>query len=138
LEDDSLNAFSVGWDVKNSWIVFSRGILEKLDKSQIEAVAGHELVHIINKDGLLMVAVIVFIGSIAALGEVMFRIGANSGSSDNKDNGQVKAVLLGVGIAFLILGYLILPLVQLAISRKREYLADAGSVELTHDKTAMI
>lgn len=64
IEDDSLNAFAVGRDIKHSWIVFSRGIINKLNKSEIEAVAGHELTHIINKDSLLMIIVVVFIGII--------------------------------------------------------------------------
>ncbi|MDD2486838.1 MAG: M48 family metallopeptidase [Candidatus Gracilibacteria bacterium] len=139
LEDDSLNAFAVGWNPKKAWIVFSRGILEKLNKQEIEAVAAHELTHIMNKDGLLLVAVIVFIGAVAAIGEITFRFGINMGKdSDSRDGTQLKIIMILVGIAFLILGYMVLPLVQLAVSRKREYLADAGSVELTKDKNAMI
>lgn len=67
LEDSSLNAFAVGWNPKKSWIVFSRGILDKLSKEEIEAVAAHELTHILNKDGLLLVTIIVYIGAIAAI-----------------------------------------------------------------------
>lgn len=67
LEDESLNAFAVGWNPKDAWIVFSRGILEKLSKEEIEAVAGHELTHIMNRDGLLMIVIIVFIGAIAGI-----------------------------------------------------------------------
>ncbi|MDD5377126.1 MAG: M48 family metallopeptidase [Candidatus Gracilibacteria bacterium] len=140
LEDDSYNAFAVGWNPKKAWIVFSRGIINMLNKQEIEAVAAHELTHIMNKDGLLMVAVIVFIGAVAAIGEILVRIAARmkSDSSSGKNGGQAQAIMFIVGIVLLILGYLILPLVQLAISRKREYLADAGSVELTHDKLSMI
>ncbi|MDD2565898.1 MAG: M48 family metallopeptidase [Candidatus Gracilibacteria bacterium] len=140
LEDDSLNAFAVGWNPKKSWIVFSRGILNKLNKQEIEAVAAHELTHIMNKDGLLLVTVIVFIGAIAAIGEIMFRSArVMGGSKDSNGKGnQLQLILILVGLALLILGYLVLPLVQLAVSRKREYLADAGSVELTKDKYAMI
>lgn len=67
LDDDSMNAFAVGWRPKNAWIVFSRGLLNKLEKNEIEAVAAHELTHIINRDSLLMVVVICFIGAIATL-----------------------------------------------------------------------
>ena len=138
LEDDSYNAFAVGWNPKKAWIVFSRGIITKLNKQEIEAVAAHELTHIMNKDGLLLVAVIVFIGAVAAIGEILIRSVAKSKGGSGKGNGQGKAMLLMVGVSLLILGYLILPIVQLAISRKREYLADAGSVELTRDKLSMI
>lgn len=67
LQDSSLNAFAVGWNPKKSWIVFSQGILDKLSKEEIEAVAAHELTHILNKDGLLLVTIIVYIGAIAAI-----------------------------------------------------------------------
>lgn len=67
LEDDSMNAFAVGWRPKNAWIVFSRGLLNTLNKKEVEAVAAHELTHIINRDSLLMVVVICFIGAIATI-----------------------------------------------------------------------
>ncbi|MBP8016931.1 M48 family metallopeptidase [Candidatus Gracilibacteria bacterium] len=136
LEDDSLNAFAVGWNPKKCSIVFSRGIINKLNKNEIEAVAAHELTHIINKDGLLMITIIVFIGAIAVIGEILFKSVRFSGNS--KNSGNAKGLIILVGLILIVLGYLILPLVQLAISRKREYLADAGSVALTHDKLSMI
>lgn len=83
LEDDSYNAFAVGWNPKRAWIVFSRGIINKLSKQEIEAVAAHELTHIMNKDGLLMVAVIVFIGAVAAIGEMLVRLAGRSRSSSS-------------------------------------------------------
>lgn len=67
LDDESLNAFALGWKPKNAWIVFSKGIINKLDNTEIEAVAAHELTHILNKDGLLLATTIVYIGAIAAL-----------------------------------------------------------------------
>lgn len=76
LDDSSLNAFALGWKPKNAWIVFSQGILDKLDTAEIEAVAAHELTHILNKDGLLLATTIVYIGAIAALGEMLLRAGS--------------------------------------------------------------
>ena len=67
IEDDSLNAFATGWNSKNAWVVFSRGLINKLNKSEIEAVAAHELTHLINKDSLLMVVIVVFVGVIGML-----------------------------------------------------------------------
>jgi len=131
LDDDSLNAFATWRSPKNSWIVFSRWLLNKLNKSEIEAVAAHELTHIINKDSLLMVVIVVFVGAIATLWQILIRI--RSRNSEWKWN-----ILPLIGIAFLLLWYLIYPFIQLAISRKREYLADAGSVSLTKDKYSMI
>lgn len=130
LEDDSMNAFALGWNAKNARIVFSRGILNKLDKSEIESVAAHELTHIINKDSLVMTIVIVFVGIIATLGEVMVRFGGRS----KKEGGYIVLV----GFVLLIVGYIFFPFMRLALSRKREFLADAGSVELTKDNQSMI
>lgn len=73
LKDSSMNAFAVGWNPKKAWIVFSEGILERLSKEEIEAVAAHELTHIVNKDGLLLVTIIVYIGAVAAIGELLLR-----------------------------------------------------------------
>lgn len=132
IETPGMNAFALGWRPKDSWIVFTRGLLNALEKSEIEAVAGHELTHIINKDSLLMLVMVLYIGAISLLGEILLRSGGRGGNSKNKN------VLPLIGIVLLMLGYLFYPLVKLAISRKREYLADAGSVELTKDNQAMI
>lgn len=132
LDDESLNAFAVGWNPKSAWIVFSQGIVNKLTREEIEAVAAHELTHILNKDGLLLVTIIVYIGAIAAIGELLFRM-----SSGKRDKDGMPALMV-VGIVLLVLGYLVLPLVQLAVSRKREYLADAGSAQLTKNPEALI
>ena len=132
IETPGMNAFALGWRPKDSWIVFTRGLLNALEKSEIEAVAGHELTHIINKDSLLMLVMVLYIGAISLLGEILLRSGGRGGNSKNKN------VLPLIGLVLLILGYLFYPLVKLAISRKREYLADAGSVELTKDNQAMI
>ncbi len=132
IEDDSMNAFATGWG-KNSWIVFSRGLLRKLDRRELSAVAAHELAHVVAKDTLLMAAVAVYAGAVLAVGEILMRAG--SGSSEKKDR-PVQIVL--VGVALYVLGILVLPLVRLALSRRREFQADAGSVDITHDKEAMI
>ena len=86
MDDESMNAFAVGRNPKKSWIVFSKGILNRLNKAEIEAVAGHELTHIMNQDGLLMTVVVVWIGIVATLGEYILRIGRRSSRSDEKDN----------------------------------------------------
>ena len=139
LNDKSLNAFAVGWNPKNSWIVFSKWIIEKLNKKEIEAVAAHELTHIMNKDSMLMIIIVVFIWAVAWLGEIMFRSWLRLRSSNNsKWTAQIKLFLIMVWLLLLILWYLIFPLVQLAISRKREFLADAGSAQLTKNPQALI
>ena len=137
MADDSLNAFATGWKPEKSRIVFSRGLINKLEKREIESVAAHELTHIMNKDTLLMVCVVVFIGIIATLGEIIIR-GAGRVKWEWEGGGKAALAMVLIGIGFLILGYLLFPLIRLAVSRKREYLADAGSVELTKDNKAMI
>lgn len=134
-----LNAFATGWRAKDSRIVFTQGLLDKLDKREIEAVAAHELTHLINKDSMLMLVTVVYIGIISLIWEIIFRssFGWNSKSSW-KGWWQVQLMMLAVGWVFLLLWYVIYPLIKLAVSRKREYLADLGSVELTKDSQAMI
>lgn len=78
IDDQSMNAFATGWSPKDSWIVFSKGLIERLDKQEIEAVAGHELTHIINGDVKTMVIVNVFIGVIGSLGYILMRTGGGS------------------------------------------------------------
>lgn len=132
IEDDSLNAFATWWTPKNSWIVFSRWILNTLDKNEIEAVAWHELTHIMNGDIKIMVLTNVFIWIIWTIGEILMRM--KSSSSDSKNNNPLPLLWL----VLYLLSLLIFPLINLAISRKREFLADAGSVELTKNPNALI
>jgi len=126
-----MNAFATWWRQKDSWIAFTSWLLEKLDKSEIEAVAGHELTHLINRDSLLMYVAIVFIWIVSVVGEFILRTWRSS-------NSKKGWWILAFGLAFLLLWYLFYPLIRLAISRKREYMADLGSVELTRDNQSMI
>lgn len=131
IPDSHMNAFALGWHPKHAWIVFSQWLLDTLNKEEIEAVAAHELTHIINKDSLLMIVIVVFIGIIGTLWHILIRMRWRD------SNGKWNFLPL-IGIGLLVLWYLVYPLIRLAISRKREFLADAGSVELTKDKYAMI
>jgi len=137
IEDDSMNAFATGWKPKKSRIVFSKWIINRLDKDKIEAVAWHELTHIINKDTLLMVCIVVFIWIIGTAGEILVRSAWSVWKKDS-DSSKWAIALLLIGFWLMILWYLIFPIIRLSISRKREFLADAGSVELTKNKQAMI
>lgn len=119
--------------------MFSRWIINKLNKQELEAVAAHELTHIINKDSMLMIVVIVFVWIIATIWEIVLRITLSSwSSSDDKKDWRLVLIMMIVWIVLLILWYIMFPIIQLAISRRREYLADAWAVELTKDKYAMI
>ena len=127
-----MNAFALGWRASDAWIVFTRGLLNKLEKREIEAVAAHELTHILNKDSLLMLVMVLYIGAVTLLGEILIRSGRGNSNSKGKN------ILPLIGLVLMLLGYIFYPLLKLAVSRKREYLADAGSVELTKDNQAMI
>lgn len=134
IEDNSLNAFATWWSPKSSWVVFSRWLIKKLDKKEIEAVAAHELTHIINWDVKNMVIINVFIWAIGTIWYLLMRTGMLRWSSRSK--GKNPLPLLGL---FLYLAsILLLPLINLAISRKKEYLADAWAVQLTKDNESMI
>jgi heat shock protein HtpX len=133
IESHGMNAFATGWSKDKSWIVVTRGLVDRLTKDEIRAVLAHELTHIINRDVRLMSMIAVFLGVISMMGYYMFRI--SIGGNDRKGKGNILAI---VGIAIWLLSFIILPLIQLAVSRKREFLADAGAVELTKDSQSMI
>lgn len=131
MDEAWMNAFATWWRKKDSWIAFTSWLLQKLDKREIEAVAWHELTHLTNKDSLLMYVAYVFIWAMTLIGQYLLRWTYRLSSK--------KSTWIAVfGIAFLFLWYLLYPLVRLAISRKREYLADLWSVELTRDNESMI
>jgi heat shock protein HtpX len=134
MDDPSMNAFATGWNPKKSWIVFSKGILNRLEKDEIEAVAGHELTHILNGDVKNMVIINVFIGAIGTIGYFLMKMSSGSSSSSKKWWNP----LVFLWILLYLLSIILLPLINLAISRKKELLADAGSVEITKNSLAMI
>ena len=143
-----MNAFATWWKKDDSWVAFTSGLLQNLDKKEIEAVAGHELTHLINKDSMLMYVAYVFVGVVTLVGQYLVRSSyyswlsssSNSDSSNTSNSDSSNRVNWWIifWFAFLALWYLFYPLVKLAISRKREYMADLGSVELTRDNQAMI
>jgi heat shock protein HtpX len=134
MEESSLNAFASGLSPKNAIIGFTRGILEKLDDKELEAVAAHEITHIMNYDTRLMLVAIIFVGIIQTMSEVFFRV--RFSGSGKKNDGAAAIFLLQ--IVALIVGFLVTALIQSAISRKREFLGDAGSVELVKSSQPLI
>lgn len=133
IEDNSLNAFASGINTKTYTITFSRGILNKLDAHELEAVAAHELSHIKNRDVRLLIISIIFVGIFAFVSEMAFRLMRGRSGGNNKKNGG--AILL-IGILALV-GYLLSICFKFALSQKREYMADAGSAEMTRNPNAL-
>ena len=137
VEDSSLNAFASGIDIKSYTITLTTGIIEKLDDAELSAVVGHELTHIKNRDTRLMVVCIVFVGIFSMMVNVITRILANMwrvpqrrSSRKNDGAGAGIVLVLIVLLVWATIGYFFSTLTRLAISRKREYVADAGGAEL--------
>ncbi|HDQ22703.1 MAG TPA: zinc metalloprotease HtpX [Candidatus Uhrbacteria bacterium] len=129
INDPNINAFATGRDPKHASIAVTTGAIEKLENQELEGVLAHELSHIKNYDIRLMMVVIVLVGIIALLADWLMRSflwGRNS-----RDKNQIGLILLIAGIILAILSPLIAQLIQLAISRKREFLADADGALLT-------
>lgn len=129
IEDSAPNAFATGRDPRHASIVFTTGILQKLDKLKLEGVAAHELSHVGNYDTRLMAVVTILVGLVALLADMFFRLSWFRGR-DN-EQGQAGALLFVVGIIAAILAPIAAQLIQLAISRRREYLADSSGALLT-------
>ncbi|MFH0842731.1 MAG: M48 family metallopeptidase [Bacteroidota bacterium] len=136
IEDDSLNAFASGINPKTYAVSLSRGIINKLDDRELEAVIAHELTHIRNRDVRLLIISIIFVGIFAFISEMLFRsIRFGNISRGGKKGSGGAAILIALLLAAV--GYLIATLFRFALSRKREYMADAGSGELTRNPLAL-
>jgi heat shock protein HtpX len=130
IEDSAPNAFATGRDPEHAVICFTTGLIEKMNKYELEGVMAHELSHIKNYDILLSTVVTVFVGFVVILSDSVSRFAfGHSRDSDSKSSGIVAIV----AIVFLILSPIFATLMQLAISRKREYLADSSAIELTRN-----
>jgi heat shock protein HtpX len=143
IESDALNAFATGMNARQYSITVTTGLLNRLDDAEIESVLGHELTHIRNGDVRMMVVAVIIVGAISFFTELIFRLWFyNSwsfrGSRSDERRGGGAGVAILVGIALLVVAYGLSFLIRLALSRQREYLADAGSVELTKNPDAMI
>jgi heat shock protein HtpX len=134
IADGAMNAFATGRDPEHASIALTEGIIDKLENEELEGVIAHELSHIKNYDIRLMMVVIVLVGIIALLADWMIRIqwytGGRRRSSSSSGN-SLGTILLVVGVILAILSPLIAELIKLAISRKREFLADASGALLT-------
>ncbi len=125
------NAFATGRNAKHAVVAVTQGLLNRLDKSELEGVIAHELSHIGNKDMLLMTLVAILAGIVAMLANLFFRISFWGGGRRSDNNKGAGILLLILGIVAAILAPMAATIVQLAISRKREFLADADGALLT-------
>ncbi|MFC2481319.1 MAG: M48 family metallopeptidase [Capnocytophaga granulosa] len=142
IESDALNAFASGINEKTFAVTLTRGIINTLNDEELEGVIAHELTHIRNRDVRLLIVTIVFVGIFATIADLALRMllngGGNMFSSRNRKNDKGGGAMLLL-IILLVAGaiYFLSILFKLALSRSREYMADAGAVELTHNSMAL-
>ncbi|MGH6726902.1 MAG: M48 family metalloprotease [Pseudolabrys sp.] len=142
-DDEALNAFATGMNEKQYSITVTHGLIEALDDRELEAVLGHELTHIRNGDVRMMVIAMVIAGALGFFGELVFRLffqnmmwgGGRRSRGDGKGGAGIAIV---IAIAIIVVVWILSIVIRFALSRQRELLADAGSVELTKDPDAMI
>ncbi len=143
-DDEALNAFATGMNEKQYSITVTRGLTEALNDQELEAVLGHELTHIRNGDVRMMVVAMVIAGVIGFFGELIFRIFFQNvfwggGRRSSREEGKGGAgIAIVIAIAIIVVVWILSIVIRFALSRQREYLADAGSVELTKNPDAMI
>ena len=133
IRENQPNAFATGRNPKHAVVAVTEGLLEKLDRSELEGVLAHELSHVGNRDMLLSTVVVVLVGFISIISDMFLRSAfwGGLGRRDDREGGQAGAILMIVGIALSILAPIAAMLIQLAISRKREFLADSSGALLT-------
>jgi heat shock protein HtpX len=142
MESDALNAFATGMSAKQYSITVTTGLLNRLNDAEIESVLGHELTHIRNGDVRMMVIAVIIAGVVSFFAELVFRLWFYNGfsfrgrSDDRRGGGAAFAILIAVAV--IAVAYFLSFVIRLALSRSREFLADAGSVELTKNPDAMI
>ncbi|MDZ4693333.1 M48 family metallopeptidase [Terricaulis sp.] len=148
IESDGMNAFATGLHKKQYSITVTRGLMNQLNDEELEAVLAHELTHIRNADVRLLVIAVIFVGIFSFVGEVAFRGlrfgGMSGGSSSRRSSGGSRdsdggaAIAIIVALVIIAIAYALAIVIRFALSRRREYLADAGAVELTKNPDAMI
>jgi heat shock protein HtpX len=145
MESDALNAFAAGMNEKQYSVTVTSALLNTLDDAELEAVLGHELTHIRNGDVRMMVIAVIIAGVVGFFAELMFRLWFNTGfgmrrsrSSDDDRGKGGNMIALVIAVALIAVAWLLSVMIRFALSRSREFLADAGSVELTKNPDAMI
>mgnify|MGYP001620062998 FL=1 len=138
IDDTAMNAFATGRDPEHAVVCATSGILERLDRRELEAVVAHEISHIKYYDIRLMVVVAVLAGTIAFVSDMFMRSLWFGGNRRNRDRDDNSGIFLIIGIVLMIASPFIATIIQLAISRNREFLADAGSAELTRNPDALV
>jgi len=131
IKSEDLNAFATGRDPKNASIAVTTGLVSSLNRQELEGVIAHEISHVKNRDILFMTLVAVLVGLAAIVSHLILRSLWFGGRRDNRDRGGLMVILIIVGVILAIFAPIVVRLVQFAVSRKREFLADASGVSVT-------
>ena len=138
IEDPALNAYASGINYKTYTVTLTRGIIDRLNDDELEGVIAHELSHIRNRDVRLLIVSIVFVGIFAMLAELAIRMVVyGSAGRRSNDKGQGAIIVALIALIVTVIGFFFSSLMRFAISRKREYLADAGAAEMTKRPDAL-
>jgi len=138
INDDSLNAFATGRTPRDASVALTRGIIKKLDRLELAGVIAHECAHIGNRDIRLDMLIITGVGVTAFVADLIYRFAIyGSGTHSDNDDNKSGAVLLMVWLAFLVFNTIITPILRLAVSRNREYAADATGAHITRNPLAL-
>jgi len=139
INDEALNAFATGRDPEHSYVVLTKGIINKLEKPELEGVIAHELSHIRNRDIRLMLIMILCISFATVVAELLLRFALLSrGGGNSKNRGNQQLFLFILAMVFYLYGYLVAPLIKLAVSRTREFQADASAALMTRNPQGLI
>lgn len=137
IDDDSMNAFATGRSPRDASVALTRGIIKKLDNLELQGVIAHEMAHIGNRDIRLDMMLITGVGVTVFAADMILRLAifGNNGDNDNRGNGA--AVLLMIWLAFMVFNWIITPILRMAVSRNREYAADATGAQITRNPMAL-
>lgn len=136
MEDSAMNAFATGRNPEHAVICVTTGLMQRLDKYELEGVLAHELSHIKNYDILLSTVATVMVGFVVMISDLFARV--RFYSSDDDNDSKTNGIIMLIGLLFIILAPIFGKLLQLALSRNREYLADSSAVEITRNKDGLI
>lgn len=137
IEDTAMNAFATGRDPEHAVVVATTGLLDQLDRTELEGVIGHELSHVKNYDIRLMSIVVILVGMVTLLADFFIRASFR-GRRGREGKGGAQAVIMILAVVLSLLSPIIARLIQFAISRRREFLADAGSTMITRQPSGLV
>ena len=137
IDDESMNAFATGRGPRDASVALTRGIIKRLDRLELEGVIAHEMAHIGNRDIRLDMLMITGVGVTVFAADIILRMAVNGVGDNDRDGKSVAGVLFMVWLAFMVFNFIVTPMLRLAVSRNREYAADATGAHITRNPRAL-